>query len=122
MVVVFLTQTIQISDVKYTPRSTQVKDIIIYHAQEQEVSSDFMLKLAFCESSFRYNAKGDFYKGKPSAYGIFQYHKQTFDRYSKMYGQKLDYYSSEDQAKLTAWIMKNHPEEMSAWACTDKIK
>ena len=94
-------------------RDWSVKGIIVYHAQEQELNETKLLNLSQCESSFIWDAKGD----HGHARGIFQYHKPTFERYSKMYGQKLDYYSSEDQAKLTAWVWKNHPKEMRAWTC-----
>ena len=40
------------------------------------------------------------------ANGIFQYHKPTWDRYSRLMGEELDYHSAHDQAKLTAFIFK----------------
>jgi hypothetical protein len=94
-----------------------VKGIIQFHAKEQGVNESKLLALSFCESSFTYNAVGD--GGR--AYGAFQYHRPTFDRYARLMGETLDYKSTEDQARLTAWIMKNHPEEMRAWTCSKKV-
>lgn len=72
-----------------------------------------LLNVSFCESSYNTNAKGD--QGK--AIGIFQYHKETFFRYAKLMGEELDYYSSNDQAKLTAFIFAHYPQEKKAWSC-----
>src|SRR3990167_2905900 len=57
-----------------------------------------LLKVAKCESNFKpdaihYNDGG---KGKHS-FGVFQYQKLTFLAFSKLFGEKLDYYSYHDQ-------------------------
>jgi hypothetical protein len=48
------------------------------------------------ESSWNPYAIGD--NGK--AYGLAQFHKETFDMFSKKYGISLDYYNSKDQIIL----------------------
>ena len=67
--------------------------------------------MADCESDFHPSIKGD--GGR--AHGLFQYHKGTFDRYAKLSGMTLDYYSYEDQAQLTAWLYVNKPESLREW-------
>lgn len=116
-VCVLLTTKAYISEAPIVKRDMSVKGMIVYHAKAQGVNEEQMLKVSFCESSYKQNAVGD--GGK--ALGVFQYHKPTFDRYASWMGEKLDYTSAEDQIKLTAWIWKNHPEEKRAWTCYTKM-
>ncbi len=94
-----------------SPKETIVKYAKVYAAPEQE-----LLTVAFCESSYNPKAVGD----GGSARNIFQYHRPTFERYSGLMGERLDYHSYEDQAKLTAYIFKNYPKEKRAWTCYTK--
>lgn len=85
----------------------------IYGAIEKE-----LLTVAKCESRFNqdqinYNDGG---KGKHSV-GIFQYQYSTFLRMEKLFGEDLDYYSYNDQAKLTAFIFANYPRSKTEWTC-----
>ncbi len=91
-----------------------VKETIAFYAQYHGVSNTELQKVAMCESSLHPNIKGD--GGR--AFGIFQYHRPTFDAFSKLMGEKLDYYSYSDQAKLTAWIWKHYPKYKSHWTCS----
>ena len=71
MVVVFLTQTIQISDVEYkNPKPQTVKDLIVFHALEKEVSIPLMEKIIQCESSG--NPKAKHISKKEQSYGLVQ--------------------------------------------------
>lgn len=91
-----------------SPKEYIVKYAEIHHAPEKELMS-----VVKCESNFNPNAIGDGGKAK----NIFQYHEETFNRYAKLYGEKLDYNSYADQAKLTSWIFVNYPKEKHAWSC-----
>lgn len=92
------------------------RDYIQYYASKYDAPTQQLLTVAKCESTFSQEAVGD--NGK--ANGIFQYHKPTWDRYSKLMGEELDYYSAHDQAKLTAFVFKNYPNEKRAWTCATK--
>lgn len=35
----------------------------------------------------------------------------------KLFGEDLDYYSYNDQAKLTAFIFANYPRSKTEWTC-----
>lgn len=91
-----------------------VQETISYYAELHGASEKQLMAVAKCESSFKPAIKGD--GGR--AFGIFQYHRPTFNAFSKLMGQKLDYYSYSDQAKLTAWIWVHYPSYKSHWTCT----
>ena len=88
-----------------------------YDAPEKE-----LIAVAKCESKLNPNAihYNDGGKGKHSV-GIFQYQKSTFEYFSDLMGGDLDYYSYNDQAKLTAWVFANHPKLKSRWTCARKL-
>lgn len=91
-----------------------VKETIAFYAELNNTSYTEISKVAFCESSFNPKAKGD--SGR--AFGVMQYHKPTFEAFSKLMGEELDYYSYNDQLKLTAWIWANYPQYKSHWTCS----
>jgi len=80
----------------------------LYGASKEELTI-----IAKKESNLKPNPKG--HNDGGNAYGVYQYHKPTFIRFSKMMGEELDYYSYYDQIKLTAWIFANKPELKSHW-------
>ena len=98
------------------PIPTDVKGIISYYADKYNASEHQLMTVAKCESTFNQKAIGD--SGR--ANGIFQYHKPTFDRFSKLMGEELDYHSANDQAKLTAYIFTRYPQYRSHWTCFSK--
>lgn len=57
------------------------------------------------ESNFSCNPKGHNDGGR--AFGVAQFHKPTFQMFSKEMGEQLDYYSCHDQIKLLAWSIAN---------------
>lgn len=83
----------------------------IYNAPQNE-----LLTVAKCESGFNQGAVGD----SGTSFGIFQYKKDTWNRYNKLTGQNLDINSAHDQAKLTALIFSKYPREKVAWTCYSK--
>lgn len=106
--------TIEETMVKYS-----VEDTIIKYAEEFGASAIELLSVSNCESKFNPNIKGDYKNGVYLALGEFQIHKPTFIGWEKLYfnatGEHLDYYSSHDRVKLTAWIWVNHPEYKWSW-------
>lgn len=98
------------------PEPMTVAQAIEKASIDNGVSVQTMSNLAFCESSHRYNVYGDGTK----AYGIYQFHKPTFDGFSKKYGLDLDYKSSYDQAVLASKMVKDGYS--SHWTCWKKIK
>lgn len=100
------------------PIPTTVKGMISYYAEKYNTSERELLAVANCESSYNPKARGD---GGRAA-NIFQYHKPTFDRFSKEMGETLNYDSAHDQAKLTSWVWKNKPQYKRQWTCATKLK
>ncbi|MBI5138317.1 MAG: transglycosylase SLT domain-containing protein [Candidatus Vogelbacteria bacterium] len=82
----------------------------MYGAEEK-----LALDIAFCESSFRANVYGD--GGR--AFGTFQFHRPTFERFSRLLGEKLDYYNNEDNIRLGVWALANNKEDH--WSCYEKV-
>lgn len=99
------------------PKVLSVKETIEKYAEIHDVSLHELLTVAKCESGYNPKAVGD--GGR--AVNIFQYHRPTFDRFSKLMGEELDYYSYYDQAKLTAWIWKYYPQYKNHWTCFTKF-
>lgn len=93
-----------------------VKEMISYFANYYGASEKEVYTTIKCESGFNPKAVGD--GGK--ATGLAQYHKPTFDRFSKLLGEDLDYYSAHDQIKLTAMIFAKYPQYKKHWTCYTK--
>lgn len=85
----------------------------LYGSNEQE-----LLKVAQCESHLDPTVVGDGGRAKQ----VFQYHKETFDRHSKLLGENLDYASTEDNIKLAAFIFAKHPDSRNEWTTYVAIK
>lgn len=88
------------------------------YATNYKTSEETLLAVCRCESNFEPKAVGDHGLAK----GIFQYHKSTFEDFSSLLGEKLEYTSYKDQAKLTAYVFAKHPELRKHWSCFRKIK
>ena len=71
--------------------------------------------VAMCESRLDITAIGD----HGLAYGIFQFHKETFELYSKKYGLDLDYTDPYDQTDLAARMFNNNLQYH--WSCYKKV-
>ena len=93
-------------EIKITDLSYQAQ--IDYFSDLFGVDNSLVKGMVQCESiNWNPQAKGDYKNGKPLAFGLFQYHKETFERHSKKFGEELDYYSSYDQIKLGTWAIAN---------------
>lgn len=93
------------------------KEYISLYALKYGASEKELLSVAKCESSLVKSARGD--GGK--SIGIFQYKKNTFNQFSKLLGEQLDFYSYHDQAKLTAFVFAEYPKLKSHWTCWKKL-
>lgn len=91
-----------------------VEEILKEIPPKYGVKPETVKKIAFCESSYRYNAVGD----GGHAYGVMQFHKPTFDGFSKKYGKEYDYKSTLDQVELASeMISKGNARH---WTCAKK--
>lgn len=106
-----LPRTVGSTYIPVDPRTLSPREVITYYSNLYGADEVTLMKMATCESTMNPKAIGDGGRAR----NIFQYHKPTFDRYSKLLGETLDYHSYHDQAKLTAWLYVNHPEELRAW-------
>lgn len=98
------------------------KEYISLYAKQYNAVEIELLKVGYCESNLNPKAINyhDGGKGKHS-FGIFQYQWSTFQWMSELTGEQLDYYSYQDQAKLTAMIFAKYPELKSQWSCYKMI-
>ena len=94
------------------------QEYISLYAREYGASEKELLTVARCESkldpkAIHYNDGG---KNKHSV-GIFQYQESTFNSFNNLIGEDLDYYSYQDQIKLTAMIFSKYPKLKTHWTC-----
>ena len=111
----FYPQRIVSEEVKISEQSIIMQ--IDYFADLYGVDSNLVQKIVQCESKGNKNAKGDFNK----ANGIAQFWEETFNRMSKILGEKLDYNSSYDQIKLLSFAMSK-PDLAREWTSYRAIK
>ncbi len=87
------------------------------YAKRYGVDAKLAMKVAKCESEYRTNVYGD--SGK--AYGVYQFHKPTFELFAKAYGdESMDYKNPEHSIKL-ALLAISHGEG-DHWTCYRKVK
>lgn len=70
-----------------------------------------MLAVSKCESGYNPKAVGDGGRAR----NIFQFHKPTWDSFTKKMGEELDYNSYHDQSKVASWAFSNG--YASHWTC-----
>lgn len=87
--------------------------LISYGIEDQY---DTAVAVVQCESGFR----TDVYSRGRISYGVAQFRESTFDWFSKMKGEKLDYYSPYDQLDLLAWAFSNGYQKH--WDCYRMLK
>lgn len=93
-----------------------IEEVLNEVPKKYGVNPVIVQKVAFCESSYRYNVYGD----GGHAYGVLQFHKPTFEQFEKKYGEELNYDSSLDQTKLASQMIRDGYG--SHWTCYRKIK
>ena len=92
-----------------------VIELIKKYATLYDVSEKIALNVADCESDFRVDVYGD--GGR--AYGPYQFHKKTFELFSKKFGEELDYFDLEDNVRLAIWALSKN--KGYHWSCYKKI-
>lgn len=85
------------------------------YALQYGIDASVFKKVMFCESSNNPKAVGDGGKAR----NVLQFHKPTFDAYSKLYGKQLDYDSYKDQIELAAWMFSKG--QQGHWTCYSKV-
>lgn len=98
------------------PSQEQIKQAVNYVMSYNDLDESFY-RVAECESNFYYYAYGDYDRKSKTykAYGIFQFHKPTWNYFQKLSGLKLNYYSTKDQIKMALWAWKNGKQ--NHWSC-----
>jgi len=95
------------------PVPQDVPGMIAYYSQVYGANSAELLNVAKCESGLRTNVYGD----GGYAFGVMQFHEQTFDLWSKQFGEELDYHSANDQIKLATWAFAQGNSYKLHWTC-----
>lgn len=96
-------------------------ELIKKYSEHYDFPENIALKVASCESEFKPTALGD--GGK--AYGIYQFHKPTFEMFSKKLEkienlpEKLIYHNTEDSIKLAIWALST--DRGHHWTCYRRI-
>lgn len=85
-------------------------------SEEEKYFNQLTEDIIKCESSGIENAIGD----GGLAYGVAQFHRETFEWLCKLSGKDLDYYSAEDQKELLRWALENWHGRL--WTCYSIIK
>lgn len=93
-----------------------VLEDIQYYSALYGTSETVLEHVARCESGLNPLAIGD----HGLARNVMQFHKETFDRWSKQLGEDLDYTSYHDQIKLGAWAFAHGSQYQKAWTCWTK--
>ena len=68
-----------------------------------------------CESSYNPQAIGDHTSKGYLAFGILQFHQDTFERYSKLYGLNLDYKNPTHQILLCDLMLQDNFNNINHW-------
>lgn len=95
-----------------------VVEMIEYYATVYNQDPALLKKVAECESQYETNLLGD--GGR--AYSVYQFHKGTFERWSKEFGEPLDYKSYHDNIKLAVWSFSQGERYRNAWTTYMAIK
>lgn len=96
------------------PDLTSTTSIALYiknEATKAGLNPTSTLEVATCESGLNTTIYGD----KGLAYGVFQFHRQTFDVFAKEKGEKLDYFNPKDNIDLAIWGLSHGKQ--SHWTC-----
>lgn len=73
------------------------------------------IRVISCESGWIHESYGD--NGK--AYGLAQFHKDTFNWLAMLKGGRLNYYNAQDQFDLLVWAIENNYGYL--WTCYRKL-
>ena len=95
-----------------------VPELIEHYATLYNQDPILLKKVAECESKYEKDLFGD--GGR--AYSVFQFHKGTFEKWSKEFGEPLDYKSYLDHIKLAVWSFAQGEKYRNAWTTYVAIK
>ena len=104
----------EVTDVK---RIVTDEDLIEQFSEQYGADPDIVKKVMDCESGGDHKMSSD---GGHSN-GIAQFQKSTFNRMSKIFGEKLEYSSKYDQLKLATWAL-SQPKLAREWTTYVAIK
>jgi hypothetical protein len=85
-------------------------------SEEEKYFDQLTEDIIKCESSGIENAVGD----GGLAYGVAQFHRETFNWMCKLSGKNLNYYNAQDQKELLRWALENGYQRH--WTCYSKVK
>ena len=88
-----------------------VRELIVKWADYYKVDVATSLRIARCESAFSPTANGD----GGLAYGVYQFHRSTFDHFSQELGQEMSYHNTEDNIQLANFAFSKG--YYSHWTC-----
>jgi hypothetical protein len=89
-----------------------VPELIEHYATIYNQDPELLKKVAECESKYEKDLSGD----GGLAYSVFQFHKGTFEKWSKEFGELLDYESYHDNIKLAVWSFSQGENYRKAWS------
>jgi len=91
------------------PLQDRILNFLDYTAEKYGLNKKRFIALAKCESNFIPTAKGDWRSetGEYLANGLFQWHRRSWDKYSKVYSFKGNYENWQDQAILAATVIRD---------------
>ena len=93
------------------------EEMVDFYAESYGANAVSMLATLQCESELKHDAHGD----NGLAYGIAQFHEETFNWFKVEAGMpELDYRSKENQIELMAWAFAN--DYAPHWSCWRKYK
>jgi len=98
-----------------------LEETILKYSTQYGSNPDVLYSVMMCESGGKW-IKGDFRKDTYHSFGQFQYFTETWNRYSKQFGEELDINSAHDQIKLTAWVYSLGESQKSEWTTYVAIK
>lgn len=87
------------------------------YAEQYGIDASVFKKVMFCESQNKPNPPG--YNDGGAAFGIFQFHKPTFVKYSKEVEEDLEYTSYKDQIHVAAYMFSIGQQHQ--WTCYHKV-
>jgi len=103
--------------VLFSPRTTTIIPTKTPSISEEEKYFDQLTEdIIKCESSGIENAVGD----GGLAYGVAQFHRETFNWMCKLSGKNLNYYNAQDQKELLRWALEAGYQRH--WTCYAKVK
>ena len=99
-----------IESLSETPTIEEVKLALVFAAKEYGLDESQLLRVASCESGFRYTAIG-----KAGEIGILQYMPSTWVYWNNERKTELNINSTKDQINMVVWAWGN--KYQSHWSC-----